>query len=500
MRQVISRVLLAGLLLAGGACSVLGGSDEDPARGVRRVTIASGLRYAGSDDVDEQLVPEPLVAQAFTIYVPDGHEGFVVRTAAPGPGGTVVVDDVPAGAYYLRRRDASAVDFYLVSDADSVDLSVRAPGRPPSFATQPTPVMVAGTGMSPWSAGCFVELYSPGAGAYVYALQDLAAHGRPSEGDVDLGLVLDWQALAAPLPGASASDACSVMQLVPAPGPEQVTLSRLTRSYSSACSLADGQAGTIDGLFVDAPARSLDIDWQRASFFAALADSDAGRPLFPWSTFLSVGTLPHADRVGTYGGAFPDLLMMYAGPDVVVDSEVRGSFDYGDPFPVEWPRFVWVWAVAKVSVELDGLGLPVVLDAASLSVYPLDGEPIAARLSVARAIELDGAPLTAPLRATSRTPTLSWQPPRLGSATDYRIDVVRLEPNGAGDYAWTPLAELSTRATSVQLPPDLLVSGGHYLVRLIAVARAGVDVTRTPGWDSLPFQVAGTWTSTFSAP
>ena len=65
------------------------------------------------------------------------------------------------------------------------------------------------------------------------------------------------------------------------------------------------------------------------------------------------------------------------------------------------------------------------------------------------------------------TPRLSWQPPALGIATQYEVDLYELRLNGTAT-AQAFVAALFVADPAVTIPPGLLEAGKYYVIRITA--------------------------------
>ncbi|HSD89645.1 MAG TPA: hypothetical protein VLB44_19070, partial [Kofleriaceae bacterium] len=69
-----------------------------------------------------------------------------------------------------------------------------------------------------------------------------------------------------------------------------------------------------------------------------------------------------------------------------------------------------------------------------------------------------------------RTPTLSWLAPTLGQPDRYRVIIHEMLVQGS-TATRRPVASIVTTATTVRVPPDVLVPGKRYSFEIIAMTK-----------------------------
>jgi len=95
------------------------------------------------------------------------------------------------------------------------------------------------------------------------------------------------------------------------------------------------------------------------------------------------------------------------------------------------------------------------------------------------------------------SPTVRWDAPRLGRATQYFVSLKQLTEVSARTVS-TVVASFVTRDRSLQIPSTFLVPGGTYLLSMTAVNFGTVDRTTSLFGDGLPFASARSITATFT--
>lgn len=136
-------------------------------------------------------------------------------------------------------------------------------------------------------------------------------------------------------------------------------------------------------------------------------------------------------------------LVITALPTLVELGPISGSEDidqavaFGDPFAAggaAWTEFVSVIYPIPVAVRTPQGSAS--LSAMIVAAVPLgalgDGGVIAPRLSPVRQARIAGASLDAPAAGVGTSPTVTWQPPEIGTATGYRVAVYALDASPLG--------------------------------------------------------------------
>jgi hypothetical protein len=109
-------------------------------------------------------------------------------------------------------------------------------------------------------------------------------------------------------------------------------------------------------------------------------------------------------------------------------------------------------------------------------------------------LELGAAPSLGPVTAVTAAgkdlagaqsevgliPEIRWGAPTLGSAGGYEVEVHQLEPVRGR------VATISTTATSVRIPGELLEAGARYFLKIRAISAGNTDLAATPLKRSLP--------------
>ncbi len=411
----------------------------------------------------------------------------------PGVGqqdGTFAIGGVPNGPYYLRTNG-----WYLVTAIDNIDYSFDVLGRADAMpATTPTMLVFDVANLNPWQDGDELRMYSAGSGTAAFAMHRDATAGAPAVDDTTLSastydLSRAWFEM---LIDGSAGDELTLTQLATTSDGTR-TYQRLVRAFEPAAfTIANGGSAVLSGAFADVPqTETFAFEWNRPAFDTALrAQVPPFGASFSWPV-LAFHTLPEADVRGLYHASAA--LVRFAPGWTMDASTVGGAWPHGDPYPADWTRavtavyytyrFVQVGAAepltvySYVAVDLDGASVT-----PSVPIVPLVG-PVANT-------RVNGLDAFASLAGIGLTPSISWDPPAVGTANAYRVIVVRVF-DSAGTTTADPIASFDTfDDTSLMIPPGVLESGQFYVFYVIAVSIPGVDREATPNLLSLPAGVA----------
>lgn len=431
---------------------------------VRRVTTSG-----------EVVVPEDLSMATIKAIVPP------MFTTISGTGtaqGTFTIPDVPVGTFYLRVND-----WYIVTSTDTIDLSYDRLGHVAPAVTSATPLTFNVTNLSAWQTTDDLEMFSTGNGLAAFAMESLATAGTPAANATSLaGFVFDLSRSAyRPQIDGAAGDVVSLTQLKSATA-GALTYTALARKFDApSFTVANGGSATIAGAFVDvAQSANLAATFDRPAFDAALRAQLPGDSTTTYPV-LALQALPEAATRGLYHSA-PDLVSFE--PGYVADSSsITTAWPYGDPYPVAWTRVITAryFTYHYVPVGAGQLALFASLEvdrslAAPGSVVPLIGPVVSPKVN--------GLDAYGTLTGVGITPTVSWSAPAIGTASRYYVRVMRVVPGTIPTR--TVALVIETSATSVQIPPGIIMSGESYTFDVSARAAPGVDLAATPGRLSLP--------------
>jgi len=468
----------SGALLLLFACNAKPITEGDPGI-VRGVAIQHNVTQGG-------IVDQPRDLSTAT-FGPDG------RAAAGGPDGSF---EIPSGDWLEMKLGGERL--FLPAGASAPDLSYYRFGRGdlkfPGAATQ---VGFEIAGLGSWQAGDSLQVVVPNAGVTMEGPETMLAT-PPGAGATAIRGPFDWRANQAPILDAARGDTAWVAQMAVSPTIDGRTYYRaLTRAgVARGFTVIDGQATTLSAALAPiAQPRQQTLRWKGSEFAALAAQAGPGaRPAA--APALAIRALP--EPLARHSNLFTRLFT--ALPTLVELGPISGSEDidqavaFGDPFAADgaaWTEFVSVIYPIPVAVRTPQGSAS--LSAMIVSAVPLaalgDAGVIAPRLSPVREPRIAGAPLDAPRAGVGTSPTVTWQPPEIGTATGYRVAVYALDASPLGVNA-ARIATLHTTAGSLQLPAGVLSPGSSYVLAITAVASDGADLTARPFSASLPYASA----------
>jgi hypothetical protein len=139
--------------------------------------------------------------------------------------------------------------------------------------------------------------------------------------------------------------------------------------------------------------------------------------------------------------------------------------------PGLWATIVDARAFGRVSYNVPGTSTSAALAVSvsqSVLLSALTADWFAPKLGPVLAPTIDGLDLFQPTSAAiSTTPKIEWQVPRIGKPTTYTISLFELTANGSATDI-VRVASLTTTATSLVVPPGILVIGHFYALQLKA--------------------------------
>jgi hypothetical protein len=464
----LDRVVLSCALVVSSGCGAK--NDSAPPDAFQHaITVKASERHFSPSG--ESISPsKSSVRQS---YLRDAAGGFDGMLGGTRDGDTAVID-ARDGVLYLGISDNgdSGLEF-VVGPRDQVDASVIRRGRATSLDLGT--VTASFTGLVAWRGGDRLEAIAP-------SLDTDTGIGflpAPTIGVTSIGPVTGASEFRV---RASLGDDLWVLQ--------QHTDSVANVSYTnieSALHRSDIEQTTntadVGGAFTTLDLQHLDLDVQ-LSQFAALASTTPSM-LSPRATVFvqaygmpELLTVPLSDFAGNANGLpLMSMDLKFAQADPVV-----ASLPFGNPFPSAWPAYVaFLMDGLPGGYTLPGATTPLVFRGKQYLELPLGDAgagPIAPMIGPAHDLLVDARP---PHQATqiSVTPTLSWQPPTLGSARGYAIDLFELSLAPGGAVMTRQLARLLTVDTTVQVAPKILQPGKTYFYTVTAMS-GDLDVLAAP--------------------
>ena len=417
----------------------------------------------------------------------------------PEPQAELATPEYVTGPHATASKDWVAVQLgdqpplYLPNGPAAVDLNGYPFGRTgAAFPTRRTPVRVELAGLD-WHMGDTLQLVAPNVGMSINGFETLLP-SYPHEGATTVtGETLDWARAGAPLLDGSKGDVAWVAQMSSESLPTGGTYNVLTRAGHVPATFGDGADATLDASLASvAQDRRVELRW-KGTAFAALA-AQAGPNTRPaGSPGLAIRTLPEAVALNN---TFHRSAYTYL-PTLVDFGPVRGTedfsstVDYGNPFDGthgKWSELVTMVYPMPVSIPHVGGTHALIVQAMPVEALA-GGAEIAPAISPVRNVAIDGKPLDAPQVGVGHTPTVTWEAPAIGTATNYQVTIQAIVRAGTG-YMVKPAGTFVTTTPSLQLPELATASVDSYVLTITAISTGDRDLARTPLRATLPFASA----------
>lgn len=452
-----------------------------------RVTLTPGGSIDHGDggapdvpfDVTGTRVRHYLLGDGGVIDVPTDFTSVAVGALAPTSGdlvtiagsgdanGNFTIRQVPAAPFYLRFDGV-----YVFGSSRKLDLGAFIQGRPDQATpTTRTTLSVSVTNAAPWANGDAIQFFSANAGTAIFYLETLFG---PTAGATSFGGAMDLSQMAyGYLIDAAKGDDAYLTQLV-ADSNNGVPFVRLAKIANfPRFTISNGNAVSTSAAMTDVAQTSMPIAWTRSLFaqqrMAVNPRAVAAGDLF--DVYAQPGGLAHGFFAST-----PDVLIVKPAAGT---SDVSLTASWGNPFPSSWPLVAQVGASFAVSYTASG-ATAATFDGAVYTVAPFAGltSPVAPIIGPVQSPTIDGSDAFADTPGASATPVIAWKPPALGTASSYTVSIYSID-NQAGATAFNWVTSLYTSATTVDVPPGLLVAGSSYLIAITANADT-LDLTMTP--------------------
>jgi hypothetical protein len=471
--------------------------DDTPTRAVSGSRVITRLASSGIANVPVDLTtgwgPARIDPTPVRAYVARSGGGYDVYDGFGRANGTFRVPGVPVGPCLLQVGSR-----FVYTAENVVDLGEVVPGRrglvkiEPLATAAPVTASFSLGNLAPWGSvatspdriGDRIDVFSGDSSTWVFGAQmalspALIPGATTLSGSVDL---LRTGSKIVPMNEVCAAkgDHLVVAQQHVATSPTGVPYQAMTRVFEPPpVDLAPGVPLSLAGAFSDVTlASSIAVSWDFAAFHATV-DAEA----IP--TRVEYGD-QFANRfrvVGQAGGleygthlyvTKPDFLIVPVDPASTTTLDT-GAMAYGTPLAGRWGAHWIASADVHTPVQVGTIRAGFVASVRSMgpvtdTSVTLDGP----RLGLPRAPRVNGQDLFSRRDGVGLTPTLAWDPPSIGSADGYTVQLVRLD-GGTASPPWTYVAAFDTSRTTLELPPGVLEAGKEHVV-IIRAYRRGVRV------------------------
>ena len=442
-------------------------------------TSVSGVRnvtYVENDSIRHTL-PDDLSTLNIGAWVPtaDGT-GFEYRSGTGHSNGTFFIPDVQRTPYFLQLGSS-----YTWTTSRKHELNRTVLGRP--FA-EPLPqglfLDLQLSGLTPWRAANDLQFHAPTIGLG-YFTSSCASPALPAqEGNAFISGTLEY---------AESLEACGntttrfdpsrgdlfyVTHLESRVAPGSDARIQEVRQALVAKTLPEITPGTfqLSGTMNPVSLVRQPVDFRVSEFEAQVLASHPTAKLT--TNNLNIGTLQGHKEFGVYAG-WPDLVLAFDSTPGQGDS--LATFEYGDPYPATWPRFIYASASATVSytaTKPDGTASTPRAVSVNVTTHeplrPGTTQLIRPQISPPRELKINGLPATTDLSGVGPSPLVTWSAPALGVAVRYSVRLHRFTATSTGSTSRVILATFTTTEPQLRLPPNLLVSGPTYALQVYAYA------------------------------
>lgn len=433
--------------------------------GTRMVT---GTRIVTHVQENQRLssVPVDLSTLEIAALVLDGDGPLRGIRGVGRTDGSLVIEGVPHGTYYLRLGST-----YYVTSESSLDLGFvelgRTNGRAP---TQTTSIALNVTNLSAWAAGDMLEVFAPEANAWWFFLEQ----SHPIAAGATSLTNYTFSDQDGSVPNLIDNDELAVVQYTSKQTTDGQPYRAATRVFKPArFSQTDGGTSTLTGAFELVPQTgSISLD-MRGSEWADVTGFDGTHATLlhpeatPYRNRGVYATLAGQPGGSSYGFFSPTLDYVFA--DVPHgDDRMLADLSYGLPHiaNVTYVPVLHAESFFQVRYLLPDTTTPAMLYVGVQDTRPVTTSVITVSpgLGPVRDATIAGRTVFEPQQAVGRRPEIAWQAPALGIATQYRVELYRLSRNQTTTERFY-VGSLFTADTSVVVPDGLLEAGQpHVLV------------------------------------
>lgn len=388
--------------------------------------------------------------------------GLTTITSAVRADSSFTLTNVPMGSYFLKVGTT-----WFKTSQRRVSLDYESLGRVDgAMAGTGTTLTVATTGMQPWDdLTHFMSLYSSNSGVAMEAFS-LYTTNAPLGGES----AFDWRIpydqystqLLTPMIDSTKGDSVLITQMESTSAGEYRMLGA---GMGSGVAMVSGQANTTTVALMSPPASSTPLDIGVASFSQYAADFTTGTAPTLNIEFTTGPKALHergSDGLAFVWGSYPQAGSTATPPN---------PLSYPNPFPSSWGTTVMVQYGGTVSRLMTSATEPRRYFSGITTTMPIQAlaSPVAAAISPPKDPQLNGMPFAMTQTGVTRTPTLTWAAPTLGTVNRYLVRVEQLQlSSGRTTSRVAGTFYLLPTDTSFTLPTNILLTGQSYVITLSA--------------------------------
>lgn len=412
------------------------------------------------------------IGNTIHVLVPNSAGGYDTFSSTVAQDGTFSVPNIPAGSFWLMTLWTK-----LWTSSSNINLGSHYWGgcHSESVSGAGTALQISINGLVPWQPNDYYYFAVPNERSI--PPEALPAVGTTSVSEnIPSGNVL--------LYSSTNNDSAYVAQLT--------TASYAGISFQSLQQFSGPLPVTIQNGGMNLVSTTLQSEPETKSVDANVHGS-AFAALYPYMSrgAIAVGTPGDnfrvditADKIGPSSNGLYLVLASHA-----FSSDIdAGSIPFANPFPPSWTPFVDYYDTVTQNLTPPGATSPfsmALYNHVVTSQFPTASSPIAPLIGPVANPQINGSSLFNDQVVSGVSPTLSWQPPTLGTAYIYYIQVQQFSVTN-GSPSVQLKAQLYSTNTSMALPPGLLSSGNSYCFVIEALSRTNLDGGVAPYMETFP--------------
>jgi hypothetical protein len=401
---------------------------------------------------------------------PNSPSGFDTYSGSGAHDGTFSITNVPAGPHWLILPET-----HLWTSSTSVDLGQRSWGgcRYEAPSHMGTSLAIEADGLNPWQYYDYFSFSVPNARTGDGAL--------PALGATSLSLTVPYGNLL--VMDAANGDNAYLSQLVTTvyDGIEFHALQNFAGPFPM--TLQDGQPNTLSATLQQLPQSQTLRANIEGSAFVALYDG-----MYPGASEANPGyNLRLEVTPDTYAPTSNGIFLIETSHGFTTDTDA-GDVAYANPYPAAWKTFLRYYDYASHPLSPPGATAPLpegLMTQVITADLPTATNPIAPLVGPALDPQINGVSLFSDQTITGTSPTLSWRPPAVGTASGYSILVYSVVVQN-GNVAPLVGTILYTSSTSIVMPPGIITSGNIYYIVIDSLYRKNVDIGVSPYLETFP--------------
>lgn len=407
--------------------------------------------------------------------IPDGSGGYRTINGALNPDGSMTLSGIPPGGYWVSFGSKG----YLWTDRGTLDVGQAHLGRPDAVNVQTAaPLTLTLSNLNSWSSQDNLIWQVPNHAVQLRFNNATFTSNAPVPGDTGLSSAVLPHFGSTPLVEAAKADVLNLLQ-VNMSNQGVFYIETIGKSFTtSTLTQTEASGGSVVGAFVTPPTASVDLDWDAIP--AANMKAQVRPDALANGPSLRIVAQPGGLANGWLHPQWTDLDESSSQPILAMafpsgTAHFQQPLSFKDPYPASWPR---IFIAATTFYAPNPPAASGIILTASDSPGTI-ASPLKAIISPIQHPTINGQDFFLDHAGVGLTPTLSWDPPALGTAVCYQIRIYTTVASAPGGGIGRDLShDLTVFGTSVQIPPGILTMGASYVITVRAVAAGpGADPT-----------------------